>query len=259
MGKGITEIVLNNKGTIRFLLDSGAFTAWKKGKEVKLDDYCRFIESLPFTPWRYFSLDVVGNPKKTLENYNTMLERGFNPVPIFTRGEDLSAIDEYYESSDIVGVGGLVGTKGNKGFVKGIMKKVGARKVHWLGFTSLPFINYYKPYMCDSSSWETGARYGSFNLYVGNGRTVTVSRKAFAKEPSALIKTTLKNYGFNPYDLAKEKNWRGGRSVNRNVNGASAVRLSLDIENKLGTRLFLAATTSLAVNILKEQFAKIRI
>jgi len=54
--------LLNNKD-INFLLDSGAFSAWKLKKEIKLDDYCKFVESLPFAPWKYFTLDVIGNPK----------------------------------------------------------------------------------------------------------------------------------------------------------------------------------------------------
>ena len=30
----------------RFLLDSGAFTAWKAGNEINIDDYCSFLENL---------------------------------------------------------------------------------------------------------------------------------------------------------------------------------------------------------------------
>ena len=54
---------------LRFTLDSGAFTAWKAGKPIELDDYCRFLEQLPIKPWRYFTLDVIGNPDGTLKNY----------------------------------------------------------------------------------------------------------------------------------------------------------------------------------------------
>jgi hypothetical protein len=142
----------------RFLLDSGAFTAWKAGTKIELDDYCNFIEGLDFQPWRYFTLDVIGDPKATLKNYDAMLKRGFNPVPIFTRGDSLAALEHYYRTSDLVGVGGLVGTRGNKGFVNGIMKKIGKRRVHLLGFTRLDFLKTYRPYMCDTSSWEYGAR-----------------------------------------------------------------------------------------------------
>jgi len=116
----------------RILVDSGAFTAWKAGKSVDLDEYCRFIEALGDLPWRYFMLDVVGDPAATMKNYEIMLNRGFNPIPIFTRGEDPSVLEDYYKTSDVVGVGGLVGTRGNRGFVKGIMEKeVSERCIGW--------------------------------------------------------------------------------------------------------------------------------
>lgn len=102
---------------LRFLLDSGAFTAWKAGKPIELDDYCRFLEALPVKPWRYFALDVIGDPHGTMRNYEAMLRRGFSPVPIFTRGEDPSVLEDYYKTSDVVGIGGLVGTANNRGFV----------------------------------------------------------------------------------------------------------------------------------------------
>ena len=65
---------------VRLLVDCGAFTAYKSGKEIRLDDYCRFLESLPFKPFGYFSLDVIGDPDKTTRNYQIMLERVFKPI-----------------------------------------------------------------------------------------------------------------------------------------------------------------------------------
>jgi hypothetical protein len=258
MSKGIIDMINKNQNDIRFLLDSGAFTAWKSNKPIKLDDYCKFIENLPFKPWRYFTLDVIGDAEASFKNYQIMLDRGFNPVPIFTRGEDLSMIDEYYKTSDVLGVGGLVGTKGNKGFVKGFMKKVDGRKVHWLGFTNKNFVSYYKPYMCDSSSWEGGARFGTFDIYMGNGRYERLKRTDFSKKPKPEIIKAIKSYGFNPSDFAKESAWRGGQSLNRTINAATAVRATLDIEKKLNTKQFSACATSLALSLLLQEHKKER-
>ena len=66
---------------LRFLLDCGAFTAWQTGKKIELDDYCKFVETCDPKPWRYFSLDVIGDAEKTAANFEKMLERGFKPVP----------------------------------------------------------------------------------------------------------------------------------------------------------------------------------
>lgn len=97
----VFEVLKNQTLPYRFLLDSGAFTAHNAGKVITLDDYCRFIETMPIKPWRYFQLDVVGDPEKTARNYEKMLERGFTPVPVFTHNESLSRLDQLYETSDL--------------------------------------------------------------------------------------------------------------------------------------------------------------
>lgn len=253
--KGRTlETVARNASKIRFVLDSGAFTAWKAGKEVSLDDYCKFIDSLPFEPWRYFTLDVIGDPEASMKNYETMIARGYNPVPIFTRGEDPSILDEYYKTSDVVGIGGLVGTRSNKGFVNGIMRHVGDRKVHWLGFTNLDFIKYYKPYMCDSSSFWSGALYGSLYLYKGNGSFIRLSKKDFSKKPSPDITRLLREYGFKSSSMGLNESWKGESSASNLINAKSAAMYMKDIRNHIGTKLFVACATAGQVQMLVDSY-----
>lgn len=232
---------MRGRTDVRFVLDSGAFTAWKAGKPISLDDYCRFIEKLPIKPWRYFTLDVIGDPHASMANYESMLKRGFNPVPIFTRGEDPSVLEDYYKTSDVVGIGGLVGTKGNKGFVNGIMRHVKGRRVHWLGFTNMDFIKQWRPYMCDSSSWSSGARFASHMLYMGNAQFITFKKKDFAKRPDIRIVNRIAALGFNPYAFCKEEAWGGStRTLSRQLGAASNVALVRDVETYTGTKMFLA-------------------
>jgi hypothetical protein len=239
---------------MRFVLDSGAFTAWKAGKPIQLDDYCRFLDGLPIKPWRYFTLDVIGDPEGTLHNYETMLKRGFKPVPIFTRGEDPSVLDDYYKTSDVVGIGGLVGTPNNRGFVRGIMRHVGKRDVHWLGFTDLDFIKVFKPYMCDSSSWESGARYGGLKLYMGRGKFVTLKKTQFQDKPSQTVLDRIKQLGVDPYRLSNLGEWHGGPSASRTICARSGVALSVDVERMTSTRQFLALTTAQALGLVSQGF-----
>lgn len=251
---GIVAQMRSRQDSVRFVLDSGAFTAWKAGKPIALDDYCRFIDKLPIQPWRYFTLDVIGDPHASMANYEAMLKRGFNPVPIFTRGEDPSVLDDYYKTSDVVGIGGLVGTAGNKGFVNGIMRKVGQRRVHWLGFTNIDFIKQYRPYMCDSSTWEAGARFAAIKLYMGGGKSITLKKTDFQKSPDPRVLERLKKLGVNPYTLAANGAWAGGLSVNRTLCAASGVALSVDVERNLGTKVFLALTTEMALRLVASQY-----
>jgi hypothetical protein len=252
--KGFLAYLAEHQSRIRLFVDSGAFTAWKAGETIHVDDYCRFIESLPFKPWRYFALDVVGNPEQTASNYDTMLRRGFSPVPIFTRGEDPRVLEHYYATSDMVAVGGLVGTSGNQGFVKGIMGLIGSRKCHWLGFTSMKFIQVYKPSTCDSSSWEGGARYGRVGLWMGNGREIGLTKANFKQRPAPEIAQRISSMGFDPMALATSAAWHGGRSISRSLSAASAVLKSRDVERKTGTLLFNAASTPLALEQLVRHF-----
>lgn len=234
----VAKMTLDHKDVVRILVDSGAFTAWKAGKPIALDDYCRFLEGLPVPPWRYFTLDVVGDPAGSMRNYETMLKRGFKPVPIFTRGEDAAALEEYYKTSDVVGIGGLVGTQDNRGFVNGIMRHIGKRRVHWLGFTNIDYLKHYKPYMCDSSSWESGGRYASIRLYMGSGRYVAIKKADFLGKPPQDVLDRIVYLGFDPYALRKDEAWRGGYSVNRRLSAASALALSLDVQKNLGVLMF---------------------
>ncbi len=243
---------------IRFLLDSGAFTAWKAGKEISLDDYCSFLEKIPVKPWRYFSLDVIGNPEATMENYQKMLERGFTPLPIFTRGENCSAIEKYYETSDVVGIGGLVGTKGNKAFVNGIMKKIGKRKVHLLGFTNPDYIKHYRPYMCDSSSWSSSVRYASAAVYLGNGQWKSFTKKTMANKPPADLMEAIRNHGVDPYRLSLSSEWSSGNREKEfaieTVAYRTWVRYSIDVEKNIGTKLFLACSAGRQVRLMVRAF-----
>lgn len=253
----LLDIIKEREAEIRFLLDSGAFTAWKAGKPIALDDYCRFVESLPVKPWKYFSLDVIGNPKETRKNYETMLQRGFNPIPIFTRGEDISVLEDYYKTSDIVAIGGLVGTLGNKGFVKGIMQKVGERKCHWLGFNAREFIHNYRPYMCDSSSWCSALRFASMKLYQDRGRWIHVHKQDFRTRPSDEILKLLQLYHIEPARFANKSEWKNsgrGDYVIEEATCKSWVRYQIDLSKKLNVNFFLACASNWQVKLMHDAF-----
>jgi hypothetical protein len=257
MKTNVIQFLKEHESDIRFLLDSGAFTAWKANKTIHLDEYCSFIESLPIKPWRYFTLDVVGDPEGSLRNYNKMLERGFKPIPVFTRGEELSVLEEYYKTSDIVAIGGLVQTPKNKGFVKAMMKIIGKRKVHWLGFNSKEFVAHYKPFMCDSSSWSSALRFASANIYDKNGISYPVGKDDFKTLPQPTIARLLNLYEISFARLADPKQWKNsgsGRYVIEELTCKSWVRYQMDVREKLGTNFFLACASDCQVKLMHQAF-----
>lgn len=255
MKPNVIDLLKERQNDIRFLLDSGAFTAWKAGTTIDVNEYCDFIESLPFKPWRYFALDVVGDHEATMKNFVHMIDRGLKPIPIFTRGQDISVLDEYYKHSDVVGLGGLVGTKGNKGFVKGIMEHVGDRKVHWLGFNNKDFLSYYKPYMCDSSSWLSAVKFASCNLYDVNGRWTRVGKQDFAKKPTERVWRIISKYGMDMTRLADKGQWKNsgsGEYAIEELTCKSWSRYQIDVGRKLDINFFLACACHWEIKLLHQ-------
>jgi hypothetical protein len=242
MKSQLLNVLDGARDDIRLVVDSGAFTAWKAGKPIALDDYCKFLEELPVKPWRYFTLDVIGDPHGTMQNYETMLARGFTPVPIFTRGEDPSVLDDLYKTSDLVGVGGLVGTRGNHGFVNGIMERAAGRKVHWLGFTNTSFLKVWRPYMADSSTWSIGQRRRFIPVYAGGGRVFQFRRHDFTNGLPWEAAAALRRYGIDLLSCRADSAWLPTSRLVTDVGMLSYVDFSLDAQAQIGTLIFIAVS-----------------
>lgn len=239
----------------RFYLDSGAFTSWKVGKEITLDQYCQFIGRLPVQPWRYFTLDAIGDSVRTRQNFDELKRRGLNPVPIFTRGERLEELEYYYSQSDCVALGGLVGTRGNKGFVKGLMERIGSRRTHWLGFTQGDFMTHYRPYTCDSSGWSGAFRYGHIQLYCGRGKWISLKKQDFVSKPSPEVMRVFAQYEEDPRRLAFAGEWKcsgSGKYLLETLPCKAWVKYAIEVEQTFGTKLFLACSTAYQVQFMRD-------
>jgi hypothetical protein len=245
---GLTTLAKHQK-IVRLFIDSGAFTNWQQGRETSVEEYMDFLEGLPIKPWKYFVLDKVGDAKVTRDNYRRMLDRGLDPIPIFTRGTALSELDELYKTSNLVGAGVGVGSNNYRGYLKHVIDHNRGRPLHWLGVTNPGMVGTFKPFSCDSSSWVTGGRYGSIKVYLGCGRLANYTRtNAIDKPPNPTIWKSIRTYGFNPKDLQQEDNWRGGSSMARILGCQSWVRYALDVRKRFGTELFLACTEAQSLN-----------
>lgn len=156
------------RGRIKLMIDSGAFTAYTKGKEVRLDEYLAFIqklrdENIPFT---YAQLDAIGDPQRTYQNYLEMRRQGFgDALPVFTRGEEIEHLDLLYSMHDYVMLGGVAVGDGTKAYVKYVLERNQGRNIHLLGFTVGSFLRHYQPTSCDSSGSESYARFGGWPYY----------------------------------------------------------------------------------------------
>lgn len=255
MKKGMIEALQRYESKINFLLDSGAFTAWNAGKPIRLQDYHSFLSQLPIKPWRYFALDVIGNSNETLRNYHDSLDAGYTPVPVFTPSQHIDDLERYYETTDLIGCGGLVTMPGQQGlqYIKKMMRYANGRNMHLLGFTKPAYIKHFRPYSCDSSSWDRAGRFGHCDLYVGNGEYIALNRMKAATRPSERVVRAIKSLGFDLNDFTKENNWRGQKNIARIASSRSWVKYAMDAERNIGSKIFLACVAPENIELLVEQ------
>lgn len=160
----------------KVFLDSGAFSAHTLGVEIKIEDYCDYIirnrDILREEDGVVMAsvLDGIGDPLQTYRNQLEMEARGAKPLPCFHYGEDERYLDWYVANYDYITIGGMVGksTKALTTFLDRIWENNlvdGAGrakiKIHGFGVTSVPLMERYPWFSCDSSSWIQMAAFGS--------------------------------------------------------------------------------------------------
>lgn len=243
--------------TFRLIIDSGAFTAWNTGATITMDGYTSFLRSIPKDwDWRAVQLDVYGNPEATYNNWRTMLDDGWeNIMPVFTRGDTLERLEEYYSVTDYIMFGGIAFGGDNRSYIKWFSEANKGRKVHWLGFTSIDFIKHYRPESVDSSSIMSTQRFGTLSYYAGGGKLANLDKKVFSsRPPQDFISESLKR-GFTMGELkllGRSEAWKGNvlkpnpeklRGFASFVNYTHHVWRAIQVERQLGTKMYLAFAT----------------
>lgn len=238
------------------LLDSGAFSALNTGAEIPLDEYCEFLDRWGDKLFGYMLLDKLGDPVQSARNYDTMLERGLEPIPIHVRGDDQKRMDQLFETSDYIALGGLRRPKrgwSTKGYVELKMQWADGRAVHWLGYTRYDMLPLYRPYSCDSANIMQAAMYGLLGVFE-QGKIKNYKRKDIINRsgPSVAMQRLLDDVGATWDDLKHPLAWKQASKLGQryveflacSMTVFGFVRMSLSMQRNLGTRVFLAVTGS---------------
>lgn len=188
----------------RIFLDSGAFSAYTLGVELKVSDYCEYIDRNQDILRKEDGvimasvLDGIGDPLQTWRNQYEMELRGVTPLPCFHIGEDERYLEHYVKNYEYITLGGMVGTSVDKLFIwldriwsKYLTDGSGrARvKVHAFGITSFNIMKRYPWYSCDSSSWIQAAAFGS--IVTPDHGPLAVSSKSPSRHDQGRHLTTL--------------------------------------------------------------------
>lgn len=147
---------------VKTILDSGAFSAWKSGTEVNLDE---LIEEAKRPGWdEVAAFDPIGDPDSSLANAVKMKNAGLPVIPIFHFGEPWDFL-EYYKSAfgDRIGLGGIatgLSSIKRRQWLDQVFARAYPAKFHGFGVASEDLLMRFPFYSVDSASWHTGLRYG---------------------------------------------------------------------------------------------------
>jgi len=144
---------------LHIMLDSGAFSAWKSGAIIDIDEYIQYIKDNYIG--KYIVLDVVGDPDKSYENLKYMEYQGLQPLPVFHLGSDIKYLqqlvdEEYY----CICLGGTVGSSREKRieFFDECFSKFPNTYFHGLGMTDPKLMLKYPWFSTDSTTWLIGRK-----------------------------------------------------------------------------------------------------
>lgn len=257
--KAFTDYIVNDSrtGDINYMLDSGAFTLFNakdKRDWLTLDNYSSYLEKYGNEFEKYVMLDVIGNDDKSKENYETMINRGLNPMFVLTMADDdTNYIKEAVKNNINVCVAGGVTTKGDwiKKRFQDTYKNTKAR-IHALGFVKYPDMYQLPIASVDSSSWiQSSQVYGVLN-YFNNGIKGTrwldiLQRK---EKMSNELKKVLESVEVTPKMFSDKDNHKGATSIATLLNTLAFIEYQ-KYSKRNGIDLFLAANNVLQLKYIR--------
>jgi hypothetical protein len=213
-------------GDVDLFADSGAFSAFTSGAEVKLADYVAWLREHADVVNFAAALDVIGDPHATRRNADAMrtaLGDRVTVVPAFHVGSPWPMLEELCRDFPFIAIGGAVAHNQNEAGLMPFL--VRAHRImrdhgivaHGFGLTKPPYPTALPWFSVDSSYWTSAGRTGTVALWDGRQFVkFRVGRPDVAKH-AALIRA----YGGDPrtaatkgFGLAREVGDRAARDRN---------------------------------------------
>lgn len=165
----------------KIMLDSGAYSAFTKGKNVNLLDYMAYIDANRWYIESYISLDVIGNEPLTYRIYQLMRANGSNPVPVVHYGRDAKEILQRYRLLNVgqIALGGTVPIRDKcevARWCEDMKQRHPRARFHLLGSSSQKLLQSEALASCDSSSWYVQAINGKPHTIPGKSREAKLAR-----------------------------------------------------------------------------------
>lgn len=195
-------LTVSEKTPGKILIDSGAFSAWNKGKEVDFETYIQYCKDAlndsrsKNKTIRCVNLDVIPGKKgetsnltksvkiedkKTIDDaasrgYDNLLfflSKGITPIHVFHQGENFKWLDMMVEKTDYIGISPAndVGMDQKRLWIDRTFSYLARKnidvKTHGFAVWSPSIILNYPWTSCDAATWRLLAAYGGIFYPVG--------------------------------------------------------------------------------------------
>lgn len=227
--------------TCKLFIDSGAFSAHTKGKEVDVDDYIKFMNDIDDVTYIFAQVDKIpgkfGQPKtpqqladaprESWENYLYMVDKVKSRdklLPIFHQGEDFKWLENMleYKHPDgkpiwYIGVSPAndVSVSEKKKWLEVVFRIIKESSnpnvhTHAFGMTSLNVLEQYPFTSADSTSWLLSAANGSIII---EGKTMPISDRRLHDNKNLMCRSTgvkesaesiVKRFGYTLQQLSED-------------------------------------------------------
>lgn len=169
----------------RFMLDSGAYSAWNAGASINIDELTRETKN---PRWHEaVSLDVIGDGEASLKNALYMKACGSKAFPVFHYGEPWDILKEYKKHFPKIGLSCQHGEPRAKSFkwIEQCFAHAWPHRFHSFGWIVRELLLAYPFHSADASSWELRPMaFGNWPSF--NGTSLRLSTPKIATLPGIL-------------------------------------------------------------------------
>lgn len=210
---GRNNIYDHYSGMEEIFLDSGAYSAYTKGVNIKIEDYIRFIRThgVKF----YANLDNIKSWKKTEENQQRMEAAGLEPIPVWHIFESFDVLKQMCKDYEYValGFGPSKSAKERARTSASIFENFPDTNFHMFAITQPKLMMEHPFYSVDSTTWLNSGKYGALITpwgYINIGRNTENKQhfQAQTREDKIRWQTYLKFGGFDINELLENYNPR---------------------------------------------------
>jgi len=156
-----------------WVMDSGAFSAFNSGTEIKLQDYidvCKKLKATDPKLTHVFSLDVIGDWRGTLKNTEEMWRQGVEAIPTFHFGTPEKELYSLARDYPRIALGGISGKHGKEWyrFVGQCFARVWPKWIHGFGVGGEKEVFFVPWSSVDATNWELGpCKFGRWKTFGG--------------------------------------------------------------------------------------------